>query len=425
MDYKEKLEEAKILYESANDDQKHILESLFPELPELTQSEDERIRKNLITCISTFKHPLFGERERKEFITWLEKQKGCEYIKKDWLEHIKQSWYKEGFIDGKYNGETSKEWTINDATTLKELIDFLENKTAKLQHDLTQYANWLKIQFVPNEKQGEQKSDNKFETKFKAGDWIVFNGLTLYIKEVVKGFYRTISKNGIPNSYDWDIDNVARLWTIQDARDGDVLAFDNDIIVIFKDFYDAHTFHSYCFIQDRVFDTNEGNVSAWWKAEHFYPATKEQRDTLFKAMADAGYTFDFEKKELKLLITNGGDFETENCEQKPAWSEKDELSCFESALLTAFSDAWQSYLLGEEVNIGQWAKEHSKKLLESAKEELKGHNSAWSGEDSTYYDDICEILINLIHSETAKINKNAVQKDLDWLTSLRQRINND
>lgn len=346
MDYKEKLEEAKRLYELANDDQKHILESLFPELPELTQSEDERIRKNLITCISTFKHPLFGERERKEFITWLEKQ-------------------------------------------------------------------------------GEQKSDNKFETKFKAGDWVVFNGLTLYIKEVVKGFYRTISKNGIPNSYDWDIDNVARLWTIQDARDGDVLAFDNDIIVIFKDFYDAHTFHSYCFIQDRVFDTNEGNVSAWWKAEHFYPATKEQRDTLFKAMADAGYTFDFEKKELKLLITNGGDFETENCEQKPAWSEKDELSCFESALLTAFSDAWQSYLLGEEVNIGQWAKEHSKKLLESAKEELKGHNSAWSGEDSTYYDDICEILINLIHSETAKINKNVVQRDLDWLTSLRQRINND
>jgi hypothetical protein len=30
-----------------------------------------------------------------------------------------------------------------------------------------------------------------------------------------------------------------------------------------------------------------------------YPATKEQRDTLMKAMADAGYTFDFEKKELK------------------------------------------------------------------------------------------------------------------------------
>ena len=31
------------------------------------------------------------------------------------------------------------------------------------------------------------------------------------------------------------------------------------------------------------------------------PATKEQRDTLEKAMTDAGYTFDFEKKELKKI----------------------------------------------------------------------------------------------------------------------------
>ena len=33
--------------------------------------------------------------------------------------------------------------------------------------------------------------------------------------------------------------------------------------------------------------------------EDVKPATKEQRDALEKAMADAGYTFDFEKKELK------------------------------------------------------------------------------------------------------------------------------
>jgi hypothetical protein len=62
----------------------------------------------------------------------LEKQEGCEHIK--------------------------KEWTTSDADTLKELIDFLENGTAKLQHDLTRYAKWLKIQFTPIEKKSEQKS---------------------------------------------------------------------------------------------------------------------------------------------------------------------------------------------------------------------------------------------------------------------------
>ena len=33
---------------------------------------------------------------------------------------------------------------------------------------------------------------------------------------------------------------------------------------------------------------------------------------------------DAEKKELKLLISNGGDFESNNSKQKPTWSEEDE-----------------------------------------------------------------------------------------------------
>ena len=115
-------------------------------------SEDERIRNEIIAFVEQAIHRGGGtpipQNQEDRWIAWLEKQEGCEHIKKDLLERIKQSWYKEGFIDGKYSGGTSKEWTIHDATTLKELIDFLENGTAKLQHDLTRYANWLKIQFT-------------------------------------------------------------------------------------------------------------------------------------------------------------------------------------------------------------------------------------------------------------------------------------
>lgn len=148
--YDKAIEVAQKLYQDCpngkNDRLYHTtdLEKIFPQLCE---SEDEKIRKELIEFVKSrggFK---------QEYIAWLEKQEGCEHIKKEWLEHIKQSWYKEGFIDGKYSGGTCKEWTINDAATLKELIDFLENGTAKLQHDLTRYANWLKIQFTPIEKQ--------------------------------------------------------------------------------------------------------------------------------------------------------------------------------------------------------------------------------------------------------------------------------
>ena len=37
-------------------------------------------------------------------------------------------------------------------------------------------------------------------------------------------------------------------------------------------------------------------------------------------------------------------------------------------------------------------------------------------EDSPYYDDICEILINLMHQHNG-INKDAIQKDLNWFTA--------
>jgi len=71
MDYKEKLEEAKRLYETANSDQKYVLETLFPELKE---AEDERIRKEIIEFLQ-LPHPQFvGKRNHEKWIDWLEKQ---------------------------------------------------------------------------------------------------------------------------------------------------------------------------------------------------------------------------------------------------------------------------------------------------------------------------------------------------------------
>ena len=127
--------------------------------PELRESGDEKIVDAIRKALESKIEDLGNGITKTACLAWLEKQEGCEHIKKEWLEHIKQSWYKEGFIDGKYSGGTSKEWTINDTTTLNELIDFLENGTAKLQHDLTRYANWLKIQFTPIEKQEWSEED--------------------------------------------------------------------------------------------------------------------------------------------------------------------------------------------------------------------------------------------------------------------------
>lgn len=49
------------------------------------------------------------------------------------------------------------------------------------------------------------------------------------------------------------------------------------------------------------------------------------------------------------------------------------------------------------------------------------HEQEWSEDDNLYYDDICEILMNLLHSERTNINKAAVQKDLDWLGCIKEK----
>ena len=227
MDYKEKyemaLERAKklkenpqmVFYEYSPKEGDTICDYIFPELKE---SKDEKIRKAIIEGLKAMKSNFHTISSIKidDAINWLEKQKGCEYIKKDWLEHVKQSWYKEGFIDGKYSNKTPKEWTINDATTLN-----LENGTAKLQHDLTLYANWLKTQFPTNEKQGEQKP------AWSEEDEVYLNTTIAYLKDAQEfkktaenciGWLKSLKNRVLPQP--------KQQWSEEDDND----AWMNDII---------------------------------------------------------------------------------------------------------------------------------------------------------------------------------------------------
>ena len=64
MAQEEKYEEAKRLYKTANADQRYVLEKLFPEFKE---SDDERIKREIIEYIKTGTY-------HKDWIAWLEKQ---------------------------------------------------------------------------------------------------------------------------------------------------------------------------------------------------------------------------------------------------------------------------------------------------------------------------------------------------------------
>ena len=92
--------------------------------------------------------------------------------------------------------------------------------------------------FLDNEPQGksaleaikEEKLDNEFvkslcvEPKFKVGDWIVWQNKCYKVNYNGCG-YELIDQNGLSTSLEYGtVDKSAHLWTIQDAKDGDVLA---------------------------------------------------------------------------------------------------------------------------------------------------------------------------------------------------------
>ncbi len=79
------------------------------------------------------------------------------------------------------------------------------------------------------------------------------------------------------------------------------------------------------------------------------------------------YIEEGEKRGIKEVISFP---EKYGLKQKPVLAHDENgdaiLSDFEAALFSAFSDAWQTYLNGENVNVVEWAKEHAPELLRVA-----------------------------------------------------------
>ena len=231
MKQEEKLKEAQRLYETANADQRYVLESLFPELKE---SEDEKIRKSLIE--------LFKDME--------------------WDDSI--------------------------------LHDYNMDKDKTIA--------WL-------EKQGEQKSTDKVEPKFHIGDWIIKGDVIAQIIDVKEKYYIGVNIEGEDFTASRFLsDNKMHLWTIKDAKDGDVLCYKDEISLYkhdIKNYTKEETtfggFVYHCcydgkrFIMDSLYSLTEQDKM------DIHPATKEQRDLLSAKMKEAGYEWNVDKKELKKL----------------------------------------------------------------------------------------------------------------------------
>lgn len=152
------------------------------------------------------------------------------------------------------------------------------------------------------------------------------------------------------------IEKEYHLWTIQDAKDGDVLFHSDSAsngIFIFKELlkYEfGEKVICYCdYDSEDGFCLGEYHTCCWADAKILHPATKEQQDLLFSKMKEAGYEWDAEKKELKKI------------EQKPnyCYHEVDLSGCSEE-YRKAYYDGWnncalqwQHWLDDNHINVGE------------------------------------------------------------------------
>ena len=186
------------------------------------------------------------------------------------------------------------------------------------------------------------------QAKFKAGDYVIstknpdikyrINGTDInelcerdYICEDVSGGefcgkFRKITAS--------KLDEWARLWTIQDAKDGDVLINWNNTIFIFKAIEDETVkFHIAYNEKWNAIKTPSTKLSHLGLPEpqfEFHPATKEQKDILFEAIAEAGFSWNAETKTLEKI--QKPDLDNTNGTNTIRFDKEEELTEFENKI---------------------------------------------------------------------------------------------
>lgn len=277
--YDEAIERAKKLYGDG------IAEGIFPELKE---NDDDRIIKWIIDDIryNMNNEPLNNSEYKKKAekaIDWLEKQ---------------------GDQSSPQTNERAWLYLVSDVLTWKDGIgQYLDDpRVQELSKRLcSEYAQ--KLYNPSNTRKNEQKSADKIEPRFKVGDWVVNKFWdSWHIDSLDKKNYQVSDGKGNYNYFPISKQNEIHLWTIQDAKDGDVLAC-NEEILLFKSYSAQERIYLYCWYngQTNNFHSKEVIDILLTTTNKVCPATKEQRDLLFQKIKEAGYEWDADKKKLKKL----------------------------------------------------------------------------------------------------------------------------
>lgn len=170
-----------------------------------------------------------------------------------------------------------------------------------------------------NTGKNEQKSTDKIEPRFKVGDWVVRGDTIAQIVDIQEQYYVGFDINGkdFVSSRFLNGDKI-HLWTINDAKDGDVLALswleDKNLwekIIIFKKYHSEGIkgFNMPC-VEGYGNTFKNGKMAFTEKVPYYsktwtcnlHPATKEQRDLLFQKIKETGYKWNTETNTFEKLV---------------------------------------------------------------------------------------------------------------------------
>lgn len=279
----------------------------------------------------------YGKADIDKNIAWLEKQRYSEFE----LENE----YWRGYDDAKFHLKEDKVTVIGAGSNSTSVSDGDNSVTSK-------------------EIVSQPTASTTFEPEFKVGNWYqctkdFFGKGVTFDKNTA---YYCAQEGCLQNEYGCHIaivkdlyDNF-KLWTIQDAKEGDILAFGTIVLIVdhLGTFENRPIIYSWYFADSNKFYGMGTSVPDRWEIEGFHPATKEQCDFLFSKMKEAGYEWDAERKELK---------KHSNLESiGEEWSEEDEE------------------LLRRAINAAKDAYPMTAKWLKSLKERVQPKQE-WSKED--------------------------------------------
>ena len=283
--YNEVLERAKEELRVCGSQDCDAAKQIFRFFPELKESEDERIRVGIIALLKfgledgSAIAPGFNE-TKEQALAWLEKQgeqkpnpySGTSF---EYNGHIWGMCARDNGVEILFDGE------------LKAFLS-LEKSFIYPIYPKSDLANKSDIEAIKD----NVDNNNKVEPKFHPGDWITDGYIYYKIKEILDDRYIIESKYDKRSAILFEYENRYHLWTIEDAKDGDVLVASDGSIFLFAGIVDCGCKYYVALTSDNYVVINKEVEGVWETSSGAHPATKEQCDLLFAKMKEAGYGCD-------------------------------------------------------------------------------------------------------------------------------------